>query len=59
MAAIGYTLSCEEHEPSALVEHARRAEEAIAESVVCAHQVGPDQEGFFEFYERDVLPGLL
>jgi coenzyme F420-dependent glucose-6-phosphate dehydrogenase len=23
---------------------------------VCVHQVGPDQEGFFEFYEREVLP---
>ncbi len=23
---------------------------------VCLHQVGPDQQGFFEFYEREVLP---
>lgn len=23
---------------------------------VCVHQVGPDQEGFFRFYEREVLP---
>lgn len=23
---------------------------------VCIHQVGPDQEGFFGFYEREVLP---
>jgi hypothetical protein len=22
------------------------------------HQVGPDQEGFFRFYEREVLPRL-
>lgn len=25
---------------------------------VYVHQIGPDQEGFFDFYERDVLPGL-
>ena len=23
---------------------------------VCVHQVGPDQEGFLDFYEREVLP---
>jgi len=22
------------------------------------HQVGPDQEGFFDFYEREVLPSF-
>ncbi|HEV7733916.1 MAG TPA: TIGR03557 family F420-dependent LLM class oxidoreductase [Candidatus Binatia bacterium] len=25
---------------------------------VCVHQVGPDQKGFFEFYEREVLPAV-
>jgi coenzyme F420-dependent glucose-6-phosphate dehydrogenase len=25
---------------------------------VCVHQVGPDQEGFFRFYSREVLPRL-
>jgi G6PDH family F420-dependent oxidoreductase len=25
---------------------------------VYVHQVGPDQEGFFDFYERQVLPGF-
>jgi coenzyme F420-dependent glucose-6-phosphate dehydrogenase len=25
---------------------------------VCVHQVGPDQAGFFRFYEREVLPRL-
>ena len=25
---------------------------------VCVHQVGPDQEGFMQFYEREVLPKL-
>ncbi|HXG16331.1 MAG TPA: TIGR03557 family F420-dependent LLM class oxidoreductase [Calidithermus sp.] len=25
---------------------------------VAVHQVGPDQEGFFRFYEREVLPAL-
>jgi len=23
------------------------------------HQVGPDQEGFMKFYERDVLPKVV
>jgi hypothetical protein len=26
---------------------------------VCVHQVGPDQEGFMRFYEREVLPRLV
>jgi coenzyme F420-dependent glucose-6-phosphate dehydrogenase len=25
---------------------------------VYIHQVGPDQEGFFQFYERHILPKL-
>lgn len=25
---------------------------------VYVHQVGPDQEGFFDFYEREILPGF-
>ena len=25
---------------------------------VCVHQVGKDQKGFFEFYEREILPEL-
>jgi hypothetical protein len=24
---------------------------------VYVHQVGPDQEGFFRFYEKEILPG--
>jgi coenzyme F420-dependent glucose-6-phosphate dehydrogenase len=38
--------------------------EAIAEYVdagydhVYVHQVGPDQDGFFDFYEREILPRL-
>ena len=26
---------------------------------LCIHQIGPDQEGFFEFYRDEVLPKLL
>ena len=26
---------------------------------VYVHQVGPDQEGFFRFYEHEVLPRLI
>jgi len=25
---------------------------------VFVHQIGPDQQGFFEFYKREVLPKL-
>jgi hypothetical protein len=25
---------------------------------IYVHQVGPDQEGFFRFYEREVMPKL-
>ncbi|MFP4439752.1 MAG: TIGR03557 family F420-dependent LLM class oxidoreductase [Chloroflexaceae bacterium] len=25
---------------------------------ICIHQVGPDQEGFFRFYQQEVLPNL-
>lgn len=25
---------------------------------VYVHQVGPDQDGFFDFYEREVLPAF-
>jgi hypothetical protein len=25
---------------------------------VYVHQIGPDQEGFFRFYQHDVLPKL-
>jgi hypothetical protein len=25
---------------------------------VCVHQIGPDQEGFMRFYEREILPTL-
>ena len=25
---------------------------------ICVHQVGPDQQGFLKFYERDILPRL-
>ena len=26
---------------------------------VCVHQVGPDQEGFIRFYEREIIPELM
>lgn len=25
---------------------------------ICVHQVGPDQESFFSFYEKEILPNL-
>jgi hypothetical protein len=42
---IGYALSSEEHPPLDLVH-------------VYVHQIGPDQEGFFRFYEERILPEL-
>jgi coenzyme F420-dependent glucose-6-phosphate dehydrogenase len=32
-----------------------RFEEAGCDHV-CVHQIGPDQYGFFDFYEREILP---
>lgn len=32
--------------------------EASGYTHVCVHQIGPDQEGFFRFYEREVMPRL-
>ena len=31
-------------------------EDAVAVIHVYVHQIGPDQEGFFRFYEKRVLP---
>jgi coenzyme F420-dependent glucose-6-phosphate dehydrogenase len=41
-------------------KHRARIREALDAGYthVCIHQVGPDQEGFFRFYEREVLPKL-
>lgn len=33
-----------------------RAAEQAGYTHVCVHQIGADQEGFFRFYEREVLP---
>jgi hypothetical protein len=60
---LGYAISSEEHRPLDLVRHAQRAEQA-GEFVdagfdhVHVHQVGPDQEGFLDFYEREILPAV-
>jgi G6PDH family F420-dependent oxidoreductase len=40
------------------VEGVRKYAEAGYDHV-CVHQVGPDQQGFLKFYERDVLPRLI
>jgi len=39
------------------VEAIRKAEKA-GYTHCCVHQVGPDQAGFIEFYEREVFPAL-
>ncbi len=40
-----------------IVEQAREYEQA-GYTHVYFHQIGPDQEGFFRFYEQEVLPKL-
>jgi 2-methylisocitrate lyase-like PEP mutase family enzyme len=70
---LGYALSSEEHEPNQLVAQARRAEEAgvpapYLERIhayeaagydhLYIHQVGPDQDGFLRFYQREIRPAL-
>ncbi|MGH7824255.1 MAG: TIGR03557 family F420-dependent LLM class oxidoreductase [Candidatus Binatia bacterium] len=44
-------------DPARHIEKLREYEEA-GFSRVWAHQVGPDQEGFFRFYEQEILPQL-
>jgi coenzyme F420-dependent glucose-6-phosphate dehydrogenase len=44
-------------DPERHLEEIRKYEEA-GFTHVYVHQVGPDQEGFFRFYEREVLPRL-
>ncbi|HWO40534.1 MAG TPA: TIGR03557 family F420-dependent LLM class oxidoreductase [Candidatus Eisenbacteria bacterium] len=42
-------------DPAQHVERLREYERAGFENVF-VHQIGPDQEGFFRFYEREILP---
>ena len=42
-------------DPELHVAAIRRFEDAGFEQLA-VHQVGPDQEGFFRFYEREILP---
>ena len=68
MVELGYKLSSEEHGPRDLVRYARRAEESGFHLIekyadagythVWVHQIGPDQDGFFDFYASEVLPKL-
>jgi G6PDH family F420-dependent oxidoreductase len=44
-------------DPESHVARIREAE-AAGYTDVCVHQIGPEQEGFFRFYEREVLPRL-
>jgi hypothetical protein len=48
MIQLGYKLCSEEHGPADLAGYDH----------VWVHQVGPEQEGFFRFYEREVIPKL-
>ncbi len=42
-------------DPKAHLEAIRQYEDAGYDHVYI-HQVGPDQEGFFTFYEKEILP---
>jgi alkanesulfonate monooxygenase SsuD/methylene tetrahydromethanopterin reductase-like flavin-dependent oxidoreductase (luciferase family) len=57
----GYFLASEEHEPQELVRQARLAEEAGFDALWISDHFHPwldEQDGFFEFYARQVLPRL-
>jgi G6PDH family F420-dependent oxidoreductase len=51
---IGESIACGP-DPERHLEFIRRFAEAGYDHVF-VHQVGPDQDGFFDFYEREVLP---
>lgn len=62
---IGYALSSEEHRPLDLVRSAKRAEEAGFSFAVISdhdpvyvHQVGLDQDGFFDAYQRGTVAAI-
>ena len=70
MLQLGYSLSSEEHspnedqvaesvvcgpDPERHIDKIRSVAKAGANHVYI-HQVGKDQEGFFRFYEREILP---
>ena len=44
-------------DPQQHIEMIRKYEEA-GYTHIWIHQIGPDQEGFFDFYEKEVLPAL-
>jgi hypothetical protein len=61
MLHFGYKLSSEEFGPSDLIRQAAHAEaEATRDGHdhVCLHHVGPEQEGFIRFFEREIRPRL-
>ena len=42
-------------DPDRHIENIRKFADAGYDHVY-VHQIGPDQEGFFSFYEREILP---
>lgn len=44
-------------DPELVLEHVQQYVNAGCDHV-CIHQIGPDQEGFFRFYERELAPRL-
>jgi hypothetical protein len=44
-------------DPEPYLESIRQYEEAGYDEIYM-HQIGPDQEGFFRFYEQEILPEL-
>jgi coenzyme F420-dependent glucose-6-phosphate dehydrogenase len=54
--AVAETVACGP-DPETHVDNARKFLDAGYDHV-WFHQIGPDQEGFFRFYEREVLPQL-
>jgi hypothetical protein len=68
MTELGYALPSQGHAPGELVRNAAHAEEAASHELpypehfeqagfthVYLHQIGQDQDGFFEFAERELI----
>jgi hypothetical protein len=44
-------------DPEPYLESIRQYEE-VGYDEIYIHQIGPDQEGFFRFFEKEILPSL-
>jgi len=57
MQRFGYKLMSEEHSATALVDNAQRAEAAGFDHLILLG-IGPDQDAFIKFWEKELSPRL-